>query len=477
MAVPTIRFHIRILQEPTISQADMIQAMRDAYATAGIGVEVASVGRLFPPNGDAWSEIDTGPCRMNQASAEQGQLFGDPISHWSGWFALGAPPGGMIGPPGSVSRNADVCNVYARGADNALWQLSWAGGRWHGWGRHSDGAVLASRPAVDTMGPNHEHVFVRGTDGAVWHKYWTGSSGWQGWFNLGAPPGGFAGAPSAISRNSSFCNIYVRGNDNALWQRSWDGPAGRWHGWGRHNDGAVLASEPAVDSMGPNHEHVFVRGTDGAVWQKYWLGSSGWSGWFRLGAPPAGFVGAPSVVSRNGQFCTIYVRASDNSLWQRAWDGPAGRWRDWISHYDGGRISAEPAPGTMNGDHEHVFARGLDAALWHKYWCGGRRDREGVAYFVRAVTGTDGSLNGCASFPTGQPGAVVASYGSRYTLGHELGHVFGLPHLSGENCSQPGYQPTRLMTGCGTSRIVDPPAEVSSGEASTVGSSPLIVQR
>jgi hypothetical protein len=49
--------------------------------------------------------------------------------------------------------------------------------------------------------------------------------------------------------------------------------------------------------------------------------------------------------------------------------------------------------------------------------------------------------------------------------------------MSGENCDQPGYQPTRLMTGCGTSNIVEPPPEVTSGEKSTVSSSPLIVMR
>lgn len=92
--------------------------------------------------------------------------------------------------------------------------------------------------------------------------------GWSGWVRLGAPPGGFVGAPSVISRNGTVCNIYVRGADNALWQKAWFNNA--WHDWGRHNDGGVLASEPALGSMGPNHEHVFVRGTDNQVYQKWW---------------------------------------------------------------------------------------------------------------------------------------------------------------------------------------------------------------
>ncbi|MBD0272213.1 MAG: matrixin family metalloprotease [Acetobacteraceae bacterium] len=189
---------------------------------------------------------------------------------WSGWVALGAPPVGFAGAPSVVSRNAEVCNIYVRGNDNALWQQAFAEGRWHGWGRHDDGGVLASEPALGTMGPDHEHVFVRGTDDQVWQKFWTGGGGWSGWFALGAPPGGFVGAPAVVSRNNTVCNIYVRGNDNALWQKAWFNNA--WHDWGRHDDGGVLASEPALGSMGPNHEHVFVRGTDNQVWQKWWVG-------------------------------------------------------------------------------------------------------------------------------------------------------------------------------------------------------------
>ncbi len=103
-----------------------------------------------------------------------------------------------------------------------------------------------------------------------WDERLFPKTGWSGWVALGAPAGGFVGAPSVISRNSAVCNIYVRGADNALWQKAWFNNA--WHGWTRHNDGGVLASEPALGSMGPNHEHVFVRGTDNQVWQKWWTG-------------------------------------------------------------------------------------------------------------------------------------------------------------------------------------------------------------
>ena len=75
--------------------------------------------------------------------------------------------------PFSNSSSSDVANIYVRGADNALWQRAWYDNQWHDWARHNDGGVLASEPALGSMGPNHEHVFVRGTDANVWQKFWT----------------------------------------------------------------------------------------------------------------------------------------------------------------------------------------------------------------------------------------------------------------------------------------------------------------
>jgi VCBS repeat protein/FG-GAP repeat protein len=89
-----------------------------------------------------------------------------------------------------------------------------------------------------------------------------------------------------------------------------------------------------------------------------------------------------------------------------------------------------------------------------------------VVYFVRS---TVPPLNGCASFPAGRPGAVVTQVASRWTLGHEVGHVLGLPH-----CDTPAARLfNRLMTGGGTANITNPPPDLIVQEVNTMKASRL----
>lgn len=88
---------------------------------------------------------------------------------------------------------------------------------------------------------------------------------------------------------------------------------------------------------------------------------------------------------------------------------------------------------------------------------------EVVVYFVRS---TVPPFNGCAAFPAGRPGAVVAQGATQWTLGHEVGHVLGLVRVDDNN---------RLMTGNGTAKITKPPPDLVASEVSTMLGSNLTV--
>jgi hypothetical protein len=92
-----------------------------------------------------------------------------------------------------------------------------------------------------------------------------------------------------------------------------------------------------------------------------------------------------------------------------------------------------------------------------------------VAYFVQATTPR--ALNGCASHPAGRPGTVVTQVASRWTLAHEAGHVLGLRHVDDPPPPDPAAPPAlldRLMTGRGTGRVENPPADVVATEANAL---------
>ncbi len=90
-----------------------------------------------------------------------------------------------------------------------------------------------------------------------------------------------------------------------------------------------------------------------------------------------------------------------------------------------------------------------------------------VIYFVQATNPPNG---GCATHPSGRPGAIVvqpptatASGAAPFTLAHEVGHVLGLGHVDDRN---------RLMFES-TGRITNLPPDISADEEETMLESDL----
>jgi hypothetical protein len=331
---------------------------------------------------------------------------------WSAWIPMGQPTGGYFDKPATICRNADVTNIYARGTDNALWQRAYWSGNWHDWERHNDGGVLASAPSLGSMGPNHEHVFVRRTDGKVWQKFWTAAGGWSGWFDIGAPPGGFTGGPVTISRNGAVCNVYVRGTDNALWQRPYFN--GQWHPWGRHDDGGVLAADPAASTRGPEHEQLFVRGTDGQVWHKWWV-------------PRLHTIDINLILVGRGNFTNANLTQTDSSVHlTRLVYEQVGLNVGTIRYYE----IAAAAAGNLE-----IIDSEAEALQLTTDWTVPNHALD--VFVVRSMNGADGwsGIRGpCDKNANGWTGSVVSLNGdtanSGNTFAHELGHYLGLDHIA-----------------------------------------------
>jgi hypothetical protein len=64
---------------------------------------------------------------------------------------------------------------------------------------------------------------------------------------------------------------------------------------------------------------------------------------------------------------------------------------------------------------------------------------------------------------------VVARVASQWTLAHEIGHVLDLPHCDTDDACLLD----RLMTGCGTNNITNPPPDLVAAEVGVMQGSAL----
>lgn len=360
---------------------------------------------------------------------------------WKGWQSLG---GVIRDAPAVVSRAPKVKSLYARGLDDALWQNSWFDGKWGGWERHNDGGILTSGPSVISTGPLHEQVFVRGADNAVWTKTWWVTNRWTGWESLG---GDIQGAPTAISRSPGSINVYARGRDDRLWQNS-RMSGGKWSGWIQHPDGFPLTTRPAADSLGPDHEQIYVRGRDGGVWTKWWVPQVGNRIRVHLVDCALGTAIVNDSTSMFGQVAAMWQIYAGGS--PSFWIEPASFNKIDVANYY--VVDVGECKGTPTDEQKSLFSK-------HRF---GAASNEVVIY---NALGTNPAQNGCATHPSGQPGAVVAAPASPWTMAHELGHVCGLKHVNDS---------TRLMFGGGTWGITNPPPELSAEERQTIAKSGLV---
>jgi hypothetical protein len=270
-------------------------------------------------------------------------------------------------------------------------------------------------------------------------------------------------------------------------QQIFDSNSGRvqmtWHGW--EDLGGIITAGPAVASWAPNRLDCFVKGANNHMYHKWWNGSN-WSGWEDLGGV---IDGAPAAVSWGLNRIDCFARGMNNHMYHKWWSlvptvrlhlkvlsNPTRFTTDQMVEgmrqvYEANGIQVvvastenlnlpllndldvgECTMGNITAEQNQLFSNRNNVGT-----------NDIAIYFVRS---TVPSYNGCAAHPAEQPSTVVASIASQWTLGHEVGHVLGLPHVNNND---------RLMTGNGTDNITNPPPDLIASEVQTMNNSPYTV--
>jgi hypothetical protein len=256
----------------------------------------------------------------------------------------------------AASRGQDDLYVFARReSDGAILERHYlpASATWSQWS--SIGGSTTSGPAAAAYGPNIE-VFARGADGAIWGTAMVNGV-WQAWTSLG---GYSTSAPTVIARRgTNVLDVSIKGGDNGVYLNSYTPDYG-WHGWG--NLGGNLTSAPAIDSHSDGILDIFARGTDGAVYQQAWNGSQWLANWISLGG---GIIGAPTDVNKQPHDLDVYVRGGGNAIYQNHWDSVNG-WTNWFL-LDATPVLSSPAAVSDSASRELLFVRDGDQGAF-KVW-------------------------------------------------------------------------------------------------------------
>ncbi len=228
-------------------------------------------------------------------------------------YNLGAVlyPGSTVA---AVWRSDGRLDLFGRGTENALWQKSYtAPGGWGGWIARTSAGTLTSSPSVVSVTAPQLDVFFRGTDNQLTQV--TSINGT--WTTPKTAPGGqlLASAPSAVVTDAGLGGVDVYAQCGGVLCR-WAYYRGGWLILGRPVNSAIVpTSAPSVITFGTDRTQVAVRGRDNhlILWRAE---SVDWNP-TDLGEPPSPAGSSIAMAPMSGTNTILYARGSQGSLTAR----------------------------------------------------------------------------------------------------------------------------------------------------------------
>jgi hypothetical protein len=206
------------------------------------------------------------------AVSATGQLHQRTYRTGQGWSPRNLG-GEFTGTP-TVAQWGTSLNVFAISQTHHLYQASTTSGTgtWtftnHGGIYQGDPAVIAYRGTLQ--------VFAVSTTGNLYQKAYRPGDGWLSEVNFGAPPGGLASSPTAITfDNDGTLQIFAIGTNQRLYQKAYR-PGDSW--LPIVDFGGTVTGNPTALTY-DNTIQIFAVNTNGNLNQKPYRTGQGWLNW------------------------------------------------------------------------------------------------------------------------------------------------------------------------------------------------------
>src|SRR5215218_3930930 len=334
--------------------------------------------------------------------------------------------------------------VHLGDSSNRIWHSEFDGGSWSANVPIPDQLSKAS-PALAAFGDRLHMVHLGDSSNRIWHSQFDGGA----WSANTPIPDHLSKAPPALASFEDICGrlrlhiVHLGDSSNRIWHSEFDGSD-----WTRNFYLADQLSKagPALSPFARRLHLVHLGDTSNRLWQTSF---DGLAFLVRLGLKVLVEPDRFSFHTMLYEMATVYATADFRvvELGREDLDLPD------LEVVDVGDCKGSICTG--NGSTED------QATLFANRNSLGPTDV--AAYFVDS---TVKAFNGCAVHPEDVPGCIVTKRASRWTLGHEVGHVLCLAHVEDSD---------NLMTGAGTDNLTNPPADLTAEQIATMQEAPSAI--
>ena len=269
----------------------------------------------------------------------------------------------------------DSIELFALGADRAVWSRTRVAGRWRAWRplTPQTGAPWAtSGPAAAVDASGDVHVLVRGPDGRLWHAQQGGAGtavegdgAWSAW----SPAGNLTVAGNGgllVAAGGGKLHALALGADRAVWHAAVP-PCCDPARWAWSSLGGVWASKPAAAVDGRGALRVLAVSADDRNAYATAIDGGAGSAWARVGGGPLASVPKISMLPTGSGGVIAVARGADRAFLRAKLADNSTSWGRWgvLKLYPEGGWTSGAALLPQSGMEPELFATGSDLGVYH----------------------------------------------------------------------------------------------------------------